>query len=80
MGYLGVLMAAVSFVFMLVALIPFLGWLNWFLTPFALVSLIISLIGAIRGSGRVLGIIGTIVCFGVLIVSALRLIVGGGII
>jgi len=80
MGYLGILMAAVSFVFLLVALIPFLGWLNWFLAPFTLIGLVVSLIGALIGHGRIPGIIGTVVCFTVLIISILRLFVGGGII
>ncbi len=74
MGYIGCLISAVSFVFMLVALFPFLGWLNWCSAPFAFIGLIVSLIGALRGSGRVLGITGTILCLAALIVSVARLI------
>ena len=80
MGYIGFLISAVSFVFMFVALFPFLGWLNWFLAPLVFIGLIVSSLGALRGSGRVLGIIGAPVCLLVLIVSVLRLIAGGGMI
>jgi len=79
-GYIGFLISAVSLVFMLVAIIPFHGWLNWFLVPFVCIGLVTSLMGVQRNNGRVLGFIGTIVCSIVLIISAIRLIIGGGII
>ena len=80
MGYIGFLISIVSFVFMFVALIPFLGWLNWFLAPFALIGLITSLVGALNNNGKTLGIAGTVICAVVLVVSALRLIIGRGLI
>jgi hypothetical protein len=80
MGFVGFLMAVVGFVFLAIALIPFLGWLNWFVIPFTMVGLIFSYMGIVRGGGRLLGILGLILCVAVLIVSTIRLIIGLGII
>lgn len=56
---------------LLLGFIPFLGWTNWFLTlPLAIVGLILGLLG--RGSGTTLNIV-------VLVLAAVRLSLGGGI-
>jgi hypothetical protein len=79
MGFIGFVMAIVAGFFTLIALIPFLGWLNWFIIPFVLIALILNLISTVRGSGRVFGIIGLIICAGVLPVSIFRLVTGFGL-
>jgi hypothetical protein len=80
MGYIGVLIGVVSFFFMVIGLIPFLGWLNWFVAPFAFIGLFLSILGVILGNGRFLGFIGAVLCSIVVIISAARLIVGFGIV
>jgi hypothetical protein len=79
MGFIGFVMAMVAGFFTLIALVPFLGWFNWFLIPFAVIALVLNLINAVRGSGRVFGIIGAIICAGSLVFSIFRLITGFGL-
>ena len=80
MGFTGFSMAIVAGFFTLIAPIPFLDWLNWFIAPFAFIALILSLVGVVRGNGRVFGVIGLIICAVVLPVSLFRLITGSGVI
>jgi len=56
---------------MLLAFIPLLGWLNWFLIPVAIIGLIISSISA-SSAGKTM-------CAVAIIFGILRLIFGGGI-
>ena len=56
---------------MLIGLIPFLGIINWIVIPLAVIGLIIGIFSKNTGGLLLNGI--------VLIVAALRLIVGGGI-
>jgi len=56
---------------MVIGLIPLLGMLNWIVIPLALIGLIIGIFSKKTGGLLLNGI--------VLIVSFLRLIVGGGI-
>lgn len=80
MGYLGVLIGVVSFFFMIVGLIPFLGWLNWFVAPFAFIGFFLSLLGMFLGGGRLLGAVGAVLCSIVVIISVIRLVIGFGIV
>lgn len=61
-----------AFLGALVAFIPLLGWANWLLIPVALVGLVIGVMSK-STAGRNLNIV-------VLIVCAVRLMIGGGII
>ena len=45
MGLISVLWGVVAMIWMVLALIPLLGWGNWFLIPFAAVGAIIAAIG-----------------------------------
>ena len=45
MGLISLLWGIVSIVWMVLALIPLLGWGNWFLIPFASVGAIIGAVG-----------------------------------
>ena len=56
---------------MLLGLIPFLGWVNWAVLPLAVIGLFFGILSSESGGRNVNGI--------VLIVSLLRLILGGGI-
>jgi len=55
----------------LVAFVPLLGWLNWFVIPFAAIGLAFGAVSDGR-AGRNLNIV-------VIVVSVLRLMIGGGI-
>mgnify|MGYP003575437221 CR=1 FL=1 len=54
----------------MVAFIPLLGWLNWFVIPFAVVGLVCGVVSQ-GTAGRNINII-------VIAVAALRLSIGGG--
>ncbi len=62
----------VAFLGALVAFIPLLGWANWLLIPVAVVGLVIGIMSK-STAGRNLNIV-------VLIICAVRLSIGGGII
>jgi hypothetical protein len=67
-----IVIGIVAFLGALVAFIPLLGWANWLLIPVALVGLVLGVMSK-STAGRNLNII-------VLVVCALRLMLGGGII
>ncbi len=62
----------IALIIMIIGLIPLLGWLNWLVIIISLIGLIIGVFGKNNGGMILNGI--------VLLASALRLIVGGGII
>jgi hypothetical protein len=67
-----IVIGIVAFLGALVAFIPLLGWANWLLIPVALVGLVLGVMSK-STAGRNLNIV-------VLVVCALRLMLGGGII
>ena len=65
---------------MFLGLIPFLGWLNWFVIPFAGIGLLVSIIAVVTSQeNRGMGIAGIVLCSIALFISIPRLIIGGGI-
>lgn len=66
------IIGTIAFIVMLVGLIPLFGMLNWIVIPLALLGLFFGIFSKNTGGLMLNGI--------VLIVSALRLMVGGGII
>ena len=72
LNLVSLLIGALAFVLALVAFIPFLGWANWLIIPLAIVG---AGVGMISGStsGRNLNLF-------VIVVGALRLMLGGGLI
>ena len=82
MGLISVLWGVVAMIWMVLALIPLLGWGNWFLIPFAAVGAIIAAIGILFTSNAKTGRAKTgLVLNGIVIVVAIvRLGMGGGII
>lgn len=82
MGIISLIWGIFALLWMLLAFIPLLGWGNWFMIPFAVVGAIIAAIGiavtdpARRGrakTGLVLNVIA-------IVVGALRLMLGGGLV
>ena len=82
MGIISLLWGIVSLLWMLLAFIPLLGWGNWFMIPFAVVGAIIAAIGIAvtdplkRGRAKT-GLILNVIA---IVVGALRLMLGGGLI
>lgn len=69
---ISLIIGIVALLLVLVAFIPLLGWANWIIIPMAVVGLAF---GAVSGqtSGRNLNIV-------VIVIGALRLMLGGGLI
>lgn len=82
MGLISLLWGIFAMLWMVLALIPLLGWGNWFLIPFAAVGAIIAAIGIAvtspekRGRAKA----GLVLNGIVIIVGILRLTLGGGVI
>ena len=81
MGVISVVWGIVAMLWMLLALVPLLGWGNWFVIPFAAVGAIIATIGMVfsspgrRGRAKT-GLLLNVV---VIVVAIVRLHLGGGI-
>ena len=82
MGLVSVLWGIFAMLWMLLALVPLLGWGNWFVIPFAAVGAIIAAIAmafttpANRGRAKT----GLVLNGIVIVVAVIRLHLGGGII
>ena len=80
MQVLGFLFGIFSIMGMFVAFLPFLGWMNWGIIPFALAGLVISIIGtATAKKSKGLGIAAIALCCIAIMVGIIRLKIGGGI-
>jgi hypothetical protein len=80
MGIIGLIVSLVAGLFLLVGLIPFLGWLNWFTTlPAAVLGTIISGVAVSRSKSRS-ALTGLIISLAVFAVALVRLAIGGGFI
>jgi len=80
-GMLGLFFGFLSAIFLLVGLIPLLGWMNWITSlPLAGIGLVFSRISAHGKRCRWLGAAGTAVCGFVIAVALFRLYLGHGII
>ncbi len=82
MGLISLLCGVVSVLWMVLALIPLLGWGNWFLIPFAAVGAVIAAIGILftHPSKRGRAWTGLLLNGMVVVVGIARLSLGGGII
>ncbi|MFN7175258.1 MAG: hypothetical protein ACK4MX_00040 [Thermaurantiacus sp.] len=72
LNIVSLLIGAVAFVIAVFALIPFVGWANWFVIPLAGLGLILGLLSRGR-EGQILNLV-------VIGIALVRLSVGGGII
>lgn len=82
MGIISLLWGIFALLWMLLAFIPLLGWGNWFMIPFAVVGAIIAAIGiAITSPGqRGRAKTGLLLNGIAIVVGAIRLMLGGGLI
>ena len=78
MSIIGLIWGIISFFWMGIALIPFLGWLNWMVIPFAVAGLIFSLFGYLRRSNSI-ALTGLILNGIVIVMGFFRLSLGGGL-
>jgi hypothetical protein len=82
MGLISLLWGLVAMCWMLLALVPLLGWMNWFLIAFAAVGAMIAAVGialhapARRGRSKA----GLVLNGLVIVVAVVRLHLGGGLI
>jgi hypothetical protein len=81
MGIIGFILSLVAGGFMLIGLIPFLGWINWITTlPLAIAAAVLSGLGLNRKSHiSILGMAGLIISLLVFFIGVGRLFVGCGI-
>lgn len=72
--------AILGFVFVLIGLVPLFGWLNWIGIIFLVVGMI-SGVSAQRKNpiNKGVAVIGTVLCIILLIIAAIRLVLGGGL-
>jgi hypothetical protein len=81
MGLISMLWGIFALLWMMLAFIPLLGWGNWFMIPFAVIGAIIAAIGIALTSpekrGRAKA--GLILNALAIVVGAIRLSLGGGI-
>lgn len=82
MGIVSLLWGIVAICWMLLALVPLLGWMNWFLIAFAAVGAVIAALGiaitARERRGRAKA--GLVLNALVILVAVVRLHLGGGVI
>ena len=78
MSIIGFIISLIAAVFLMVGLIPLLGWFNWFTTlPAATLGAIISGIAITKSKNR-LAITGLILSVAVFVIALIRLSIGGG--
>jgi hypothetical protein len=65
------IIGAVSLLLAMIAFLPLLGWLNWFIIPLAIIGAGVGVVGS-GTSGRNLNLF-------VIVVGVIRLMLGGGI-
>jgi hypothetical protein len=79
MGIIGLIISLIAGFFMLIGLIPFLGWFNWFTTlPVAILGAIISGIAASRWRSGY-AIAGLVISLAVFVIALGRLAIGCGV-
>jgi hypothetical protein len=81
MGFISLIWGVFAMLFMLIALIPLLGWLNWAVIPFAGIGVILAAIGImLRGEKGRRAKAGLLLNAIVIVVAVVRLSMGGGVI
>jgi len=79
MGIAGFVLSLVAGFFMLIGLIPFLGFINWFTTlPAAVIGIIFSAVGMSKSKSG-LAVAGLVISIVVICIAVIRLIIGFGV-
>lgn len=81
MGVISLLWGIVALLWMVLALIPLVGWANWLLIPFAAVGAVIAAIGiaVTRAPHNSRAKAGLVLNGIAIVVGAIRLLLGGGV-
>lgn len=81
MQILSLVWGILAFLAMLVAFLPCLGALNWLVIPLAFIGMVLSTIALVtaRDSSKAAGITGLILNAAAMLLGAMRLLLGGGI-
>ncbi|MEF8822807.1 MAG: hypothetical protein V5B78_07085 [Desulfohalobiaceae bacterium] len=79
MGFISAIWGIVALIAMCVAFIPLLGILNWFVIPFSAIGVVLGFL-SLNGPGRAGAKTGLVCSVVALILSFVRLSIGGGII
>lgn len=77
MGTLSLIWGIFAILGMMLAMIPLLGWMNWFNIPFAIIGLIVSAVGMSGQRNRNAAVAGLILCLVAVILGGIRLMLGG---
>ena len=81
MGLISIIWSLFAFVFMLLGLIPFVGWLNILVIPFALIGVVIAALGIAGSKERnTRARIGLVLNVVIAAIATFRLMLGGGFI
>ena len=72
LNIVSLVIGVITLILAIFAFIPFLGWANWVIVPFAIVGLALGAMSD-RTAGRNLNIV-------VIVIGVVRLMLGGGII
>ena len=81
MNIAGLVMGILSIIGMAIGLIPLLGWMNWGVIPFAVIGLLVSIVGVVGArNNKGLGMAGIVLCVIAIVVGAIRLVIGFGVI
>ncbi len=72
LNFVSILIGLLSLVIVIPATIPFLGWANWLALPLIVIGIVVGALSS-KDSGRNF-------CLVVLLIAAVRLTLGGGII
>jgi len=77
-GFIGLLLSLIAGFFLIIGLLPLLGWTNWFTTlPIAILGAVFSGVAAARRSH--IAVAGLVISIAVIGVALVRLTFGGGI-
>ncbi len=80
LSLIGLFLGFLSGLFLLVGLIPFLGWINWITSvPTSVLGLAFSHAGVTRGRLKAIGVMGEVISAAVLALAVFRLTLGHGI-
>ena len=72
LNFLSILLGLVSLIIVIPATIPLLGWANWFALPLIVIGVVVGQMSSSNG--------GRNFCLIVLLIAAIRLSLGGGVI
>lgn len=73
MQLISILCGIFAAIFMVLGLIPLLGWVNWLVLPLCVIGVIFGVFGKERRPGLVINLV-------VAAIAALRLFLGGGVV